>query len=255
MGIVTELPQIALLLIVSVALFAGFVKGAVGFGMPLIMISGLATVLPADVALAALIVPTVVTNGYQAFRHGVRAAWEAVAKFRVFLIALLIFLVISAQLVSVLSQELLFIIIGLPVVAFCLLQLSVWNPQLKQKNRVRDESLIGAFAGMTGGMSGVWGPPTIAYLTAINTPKTEQMRVQGVIYGLGAAALFLAHLKSGVLNAQTIPLSVAMLVPSLAGMVLGGLVHDQMPQATFKRMTLIVLTVAGLNLIRKGLVG
>ncbi|MCI2395842.1 sulfite exporter TauE/SafE family protein [Aliiroseovarius sediminis] len=255
MGIVTELPQIALLLIVSVALFAGFVKGAVGFGMPLIMISGLATVLPADVALAALIVPTVVTNGYQAFRHGVHAAWEAVAKFRVFLIALLIFLVISAQLVSVLSQELLFIIIGLPVVAFCLLQLSAWNPQLKQKNRVRDESLIGAFAGMTGGMSGVWGPPTIAYLTAINTPKTEQMRVQGVIYGLGAAALFLAHLKSGVLNAQTIPLSVAMLVPSLAGMVLGGLVHDQMPQATFKRMTLIVLTVAGLNLIRKGLVG
>nr|WP_255744394.1 sulfite exporter TauE/SafE family protein [Aliiroseovarius sediminis] len=244
-----------MLLIVSVALFAGFVKGAVGFGMPLIMISGLATVLPADVALAALIVPTVVTNGYQAFRHGVHAAWEAVAKFRVFLIALLIFLVISAQLVSVLSQELLFIIIGLPVVAFCLLQLSAWNPQLKQKNRVRDESLIGAFAGMTGGMSGVWGPPTIAYLTAINTPKTEQMRVQGVIYGLGAAALFLAHLKSGVLNAQTIPLSVAMLVPSLAGMVLGGLVHDQMPQATFKRMTLIVLTVAGLNLIRKGLVG
>ncbi|MCK8463900.1 sulfite exporter TauE/SafE family protein [Aliiroseovarius sp. S1339] len=255
MGIVAELSQMTLLLAALVALCAGFVKGAVGFGMPLIMISGLATMLPAELALAALIVPTVVTNGYQAFRHGFLEAWRAVERFRIFLIALLVFLTLSAQLVTVLSQSLLFIIIGVPVVAFCLLQLSGWKPTLKPENRTRDEGLIGAFAGVSGGLSGVWGPPTIAYLTAINTPKAEQMRVQGVIYGVGAVALFAAHLKSGVLNTQTIPLSVALLVPAIAGMFLGGLLHDKMPQATFKRATLIVLTVAGLNLIRRGLWG
>ena len=255
MGLVSELPLITLLFATLVALFAGFVKGTVGFGMPLIMISGLATMLPAEVALAGLIVPTLVTNGYQAFRKGLVAAWQAFGQFRVFLISLLVFLALSAQLVTALSQSLLFIIIGVPVVAFCLLQLSGWQPKLRPANRVRDESLIGGLAGVSGGISGIWGPPTIAYLTAIDTPKSEQMRVQGVIYGLGAVVLFFAHSKSGVLNAATIPLSVSMLPPALAGMVLGGLVHDRMPQATFKRVTLIVLTVAGLNLIRKGLLG
>lgn len=255
MGLLTEIPQLTLLLAAFVAVFAGFVKGAVGFGMPLIMISGLATMLPAEQALAALIVPTVVTNGYQAFRQGLMAAWQAVAKFRVFLIALLICLTLSAQLVTVLSQSALFILIGVPVVAFCLMQLSGWKPTLRPKDRKRDESLIGAFAGLSGGLSGVWGPPTIAYLTAINTPKAEQMRVQGVIYGAGAVALFVAHLKSGVLNAQTLPMSISMLFPALIGMALGGVLHDRMPQATFKRVTLIVLTVAGLNLIRRGVWG
>jgi len=255
MGILTELPFWVLAIATSVTLFAGFVKGAVGFGMPLIMISGLAAVLPAETALAALILPTLMTNGQQALRHGMQAAREAVLKFRVYLMALALWLVVSAQLVTRVPQGVLFILIGVPVFAFSLMQLRGWTPRLQPKNRVRDEGLVGSIAGFVGGLSGVWGPPTIVYLTALETPKEEQMRVQGVIYGIGALVLVGAHMKSGVFNVQTAPLSVAMMVPAFAGMWIGGRFNDQMPQKTFKRATLIVLTVAGLNLIRKGLMG
>lgn len=255
MGILAELSPWVLVIAFGVTLAAGFVKGAVGFAMPLVMISGLATVLPAETALAALILPTVLTNVQQSLRQGPKAAWDALRRFRVFLIALLIFIALSAQLVRVLPQSWLFIVIGVPIVLFCLMQLRGWTPALKPENRVRDEGVAGAIAGAFGGMSGVWGPPTVAYLTAINTPKAEQMRVQGVIYGLGATALIAAHLKSGVFNAQTAPLSVAMLAPALIGMFIGGKFHDAMPQKTFKRATLVVLTLAGLNLIRKGMMG
>ncbi|MEZ5869796.1 MAG: hypothetical protein R3D46_15805 [Defluviimonas denitrificans] len=61
---------ILLLTACAITLFAGTVKGAVGFAMPMIMISGLASILPADQALAALIVPTLVTNLAQSFRQG-----------------------------------------------------------------------------------------------------------------------------------------------------------------------------------------
>ncbi len=255
MGILAELTPWVLVLAFGVTLAAGFVKGAVGFALPLVMISGLATVLPAETALAALILPTVLANVQQALRQGPRAAWVAIQRFRVFLIALMVFIALSAQLVRVLPQNGLFIIIGVPIVLFCLMQLRGWVPALRPENRVRDEGVAGAIAGVFGGLSGVWGPPTVAYLTAINTPKAEQMRVQGVIYGLGATALIAAHLKSGVFNAQTAPLSVAMLVPALLGTLIGSKFHDAMPQKTFKRATLIVLTVAGLNLIRKGMMG
>lgn len=204
MGILAELSPWVLSLAIGVTLAAGFVKGAVGFAMPLIMISGLATVLPAETALAALILPTVLTNVQQSLRQGPAAAWETIGKYKVFLISFMILILLSAQLVKVLPQSWLFIAIGGPIVLFCLMQLRGWSPNLKAEHQVRDEGIVGAIAGISGGLSGVWGPPTVAYLTAIHTPKSEQMRVQGVIYGIGALGLVAGHLKSGVLNMHTV---------------------------------------------------
>ena len=41
---------------------SGFVKGVVGFGMPMIFISGLSSFLSPELALAGLILPTVASN-------------------------------------------------------------------------------------------------------------------------------------------------------------------------------------------------
>jgi len=95
----------------------------------------------------------------------------------------------------------------------------------------------------------------VAYLTAINTPKAEQMRVQGVIFGMGAVVLFFAHIKSGIVSAQTMPFSAMLVVPAVIGMMMGQRLQDRIEQAMFKRLTLIVLLVGGLNLIRKGVMG
>ncbi len=255
LGILSELTALTLVGVLSVTLLAGFVKGAVGFAMPMIMISGLASFLPVEQALAALIVPTLLTNTIQALRHGVKAALTSIKRFRVYLGVMLVFLAMSAQLVLILSPNILFLIIGLSIVIFALLQLLGWSPRLAGKRRNGIEALIAAFAGFVGGVSGVWGPPLVAYLTAIKTPKPDQMRIQGVVYGIGAVALTLAHLKSGVLNAQSLPLSIAMTMPALLGMALGLVVHDRLPQNRFRRATLIVLVVAGLNLVRRGVFG
>ena len=55
---------------IGITLFAGFVKGAIGFAMPMIMMSAFGSVLPATTALAALILPTLVTNIQQVFHQG-----------------------------------------------------------------------------------------------------------------------------------------------------------------------------------------
>ena len=94
-----------------------------------------------------------------------------------------------------------------------------------------------------------------AYLTALETPKKEQIRVQGVIYGLGAVALFFAHIASGVINTQTLPFSIALVPTALAGMWIGFRVQDRIDQAAFRKATLVVLLVAGGNLVRRGLMG
>lgn len=233
-------------------LLAGIVKGLVGFGMPMLMISVMAVVLPPDIALAGLILPTLLTNGMQALRQGRAAAWVAIVRFRVYLGVGFVFLVGSAQLVTVLAPETLFLVIGMAIMAFALLQLSGWKPAVPARP-ARLEAGIAAIAGFSGGLSGIWGPPTVAYLTAIDTPKSESVRVQGVIYGLGALALVGAHIQSGVLRVETATFSALLIVPAYVGMVLGQQIHDRVDQATFRRATLALLIVAGANLIRRGL--
>ena len=238
----------------AVALLAGAVKGMVGFGMPMVLVSGLSMTLAPDLALAGLILPTLVTNGFQALREGRIAAVSSIRQFKVFLIVGLIFLVSSAQLISLVPTQAFLLMVGIPVTVFAGIQLLGVKLTLS-KPSARIEAVLGAVAGFVGGISGVWGPPTVAYLTALDTPKAEQLRAQGVIYGLGAAALAVAHIGSGVLRAETIPFSVALTIPAVAGMWVGLRLHDRIDQITFRKVTLLVLMIVGANLLRRGVFG
>jgi uncharacterized membrane protein YfcA len=238
---------------VAITLVGGFVKGVVGFAMPMIMISGFASVMAPDLALAFLILPTVASNLWQAMRGGVGAAWASTRTHWRFLVVLLIAIMFSAQLVNVLPESAMFLILGVPVVLFAVLQLAGWRLRFPDSARRAVEVAVAAFAGFIGGLSGVWGPPTVMYLTALETGKSESVRVQGVVYGGGAVMLALSHVRSGVLTPETAMGSALMLVTGLIGMGLGFRVHDRIDQALFRRLTLVVLIVAGLNLVRRGL--
>lgn len=237
-----------------VAILAGVVKGIVGFAMPLVLLSGLTVFAAPDIALAGLILPTLVTNGQQALRQGPRAALESSKKFWIFLVFGGVALAGTAQLVRVIPVPLMMAVIGALVTGLTVLQLSGWRPHLPQRSW-RIEGSVGAIAGAMGGVSGVWGPPTVLYLTALNTPKGDQMRVQGVIYGLGAVALLAAHVTSGVLRAETIWFSLLLVTPAMAGVWAGGRVLDKINQEMFRRLTLLVLLLAGLNLLRRAAFG
>jgi uncharacterized membrane protein YfcA len=250
LSIFADIAGISILLACATALFAGLVKGLVGFAMPMILISGLSSFLDPVLALAGLILPTLVTNGMQSLRQGPRAALQSVRRFRVFLLAGLLALLASSQLVVVLPAVTLLAGLGAIVVAFAVMQLAGWRPSLPAQGRGMEIG-IGGFAGFVGGLSGVWGPPTVAYLTALGTEKREQMRVQGVIYGLGAVALAAAHIGSGVLNSTTVWFSLILVPPAVLGMWLGGRVQDRIDQDAFRRATLFVLLLGGLNLLRR----
>ncbi|SDE37103.1 hypothetical protein SAMN05421538_10658 [Paracoccus isoporae] len=232
---------------------AGFVKGAVGFAMPMIMMSAFASVMSPQLALAALILPTLVTNIVQAGRQGVGAASGSIRRFRWHIAMVCIFIVVSALFVRSVPQSLMYLTLGVPIIAFAVWQLSGRPLRLPIGRTRRAEIWSGIIGGLYGGISGIWGPPLIVYLLSIGVSKTEQMRVQGVVFLLGAVVLFVAHLFSGVLNASTLPLSAILVLPGLAGMLAGLWVHDRLDVDQFRRWTLVLLVLTGLNLVRRGL--
>ena len=238
-------------LAMAITLFAGFVKGAVGFAMPMIMISGFSSFLSPELALAGLILPTVVTNLSQAFRHGWQPVWATVRTYRRILIATVVFIVISAGFVHVIPQTLFLLLLGLPITAFALLQLAGVNLALKLEHRARAEWILGAIGGLYGGISGVWGPPLLVYLLSIKAGKVETVRAQGVVFLIGAVVLFAAHLHSGVLNTQTLTFSALLVIPAQLGQIIGSRIQDRLDQTRFRRWTLVLLVLTGLNLARR----
>lgn len=242
-----------LLAATAVTLVASFVKGAVGFAMPMIMISGLASFMPAEQALATLIVPTLLANLWQGLRGGWAQVLSVLREFRLFLAVLLVVIALSAQTVTSLPPGVMYLVLGVPIIMFSVLQLLGWAPRVSAARRWMADIGIGGLAGLSGGLSGVWGPPTVLYLTAIDAPKTRAIAMQGVVYGAGAVVLLLSHLRSGLLNEATIPLSLAMVVPMVLGVWVGQRVQDRLDQRRFRRAMLVVLMVVALNLIRRGL--
>ena len=189
---------------IAVTLFAGFVKGAIGFAMPMIMISAFSSFLPPETALAGLILHTLITNLSQAFRHGVQAAWGTVRTYRRILIATVVFILVSAGFVHVIPQALFLLVLGVPITGFAVLQLAGVNLALRLEHRARAEWVLGAIGGLYGGISGVWGPPLLVYLLSIGATKLETVRVQGVVFLIGAAVLFAAQRLVSLQIASTI---------------------------------------------------
>ncbi len=240
-------------LAMTVALTGGMVKGAVGFALPLVMISGLSTIMDPRLALAGLILPVVATNAVQVFRTGLAPAGQAVRLHWRYVVTVMVAIFVAAQFVTSIPRQAFLLVLGVPVVILSAIQLIGWRPTVPPRRRNAAEWGLGTLAGALGGLAGTWGPPTVLYLLAIGTPKDRQMVVQGVIYGLGSIPLVLGHLRSGILNAETALFSASMLPASLVGLLIGLALRDRLDADRVRRITLIVLVVAGLNLIRRGL--
>lgn len=246
-GLATE----AFLLVCGIALFAGFVKGMVGFAMPMIMISGLSSFMSPELALAALMVPTLVTNFSQALRQGLDAAVRTTLVYRRFLIAMTVGIFLSAQVMQAVPATVLFLALGIPITAYALFQLMGGSLALKLEHRRGAEWGLGAIGGLYGGFSGVWGPPMLVYLISTHVPKVETVRALGVAFLIGAVALIAAHTQTGVLDARSFGLSVALAVPAQIGMQAGYWAQDRLDQGRFRWWAQVVLAVMGLNLIRR----
>ena len=132
---------------------------------------------------------------------------QAISEFRRYLIIVCVMIVIAAQFVTRVAPETYYLILGVLVTILSLVQLLGLRLVIPPHRRALGDVSIGLFAGAMGGFSGTWGPPTVLYLLALDTPKAKTMLVQGVVYGIGSIMLVLGHLNSGVITGPSIGFS------------------------------------------------
>lgn len=244
---------LALLGALAAMAFGGFAKGVVGFALPMVAVSGVGSIMSAEMAVAAIILPSFVTNFWQAFRAGFAPVLEALRHYwRIFVVMLPVLAGIALSFKRF-PDAVLFTVMGVIVLIFAISEFlrvrAEYNPSKAT------EYAVGLASGFTGGLGGLWGPPIMIYLMLTGVQKSDFVRVMGVVFFGGTIVLIAAHLASGVLRAETVGFSALMILPAMLGMWVGMRVQDRLDQDRFKRAVLVVLVLAGLNLLRRGLTG
>lgn len=236
--------------VVLALLMGGFIKGTVGIGMPLLIVSLLGLVLDPRLVLALVVVPIVVTNFWQAFATGF--PWDKLLRFWPLILAFSIGTWLGAQVIAWINPDMLLGILGIIVVVFC--SISLLNPAMRMPQRweMWAGPGVGMGAGLLNGVSTVNGPPLALYLVSLGLNKDEFVGAYGLILAFGSVPLALSYVSVGVLGLQEFYWSLAALVPILAGLVLGQRLRRYINPDLFKRVLLITLILLGFNLMRRG---
>jgi len=245
--------ELTALAAVTVAfVFGGFAKGATGIGLPVVAIAIMANVLEPRLALASLIMPALATNVWQAARS--EDFFRPLKRFWPMVVCFLATLLIFARVMAKLDTGVLFAILGGVLVLFSVLNL--WRPHtppLTARTQRWAGPVAGLLGGTLGGLTSIWGPPMIMYLVMLRLDKDEWVRTVGFIWGMGVIPLTYAYWQNGVLNPDSLPLSLYACVPALAGTMIGEAARNRINQELFRKALVGFLLIIGFNLIRRGL--
>jgi uncharacterized protein len=248
-----------LLLIAAVFILAGFVKGAIGLGLPTIAMGLLAIVMSPVEAATILILPSFVTNVWQML---VGPALGAVVR-RLWPMTLAVCLgtwaglglmtgagarVGSALLGGALA---LYAVTGLAGAHFSLATFS------RKQGRALERlvgALIGAVTGVITAATGVFAIPAVPYLQAIGLQKEEFVQALGLSFTVSTVALAVNVAIEGGLRVSTATTSLAALFFACIGMWIGQAARLRMSPALFRRWFFMGLLLLGLYLVVRSLV-
>ena len=240
------------LLLASLALMlGGFVKGAIGVGLPVVAIALLSNFLPVPLLLAIVVIPIVLTNLWQAINAG--NLRRPLARFWPMILCLLVLIWFSARLVVELDARILYALIGSSVLLFVLSSYFrvEWNVSPSAERWAGP--LAGSLGGFLGGMSAIWGPPMMIYFVMLRLPKEDYIQAVGLVWFIASIPLVIAYVRYGILTSDTVLLSMLACVPGFIGVAIGQALRKYVNQQAFTKLLLLFLFLVSLNLLRRAI--
>jgi uncharacterized protein len=237
----------------AIFLFAGFIKGIVGLGLPVLAIGLLSLVMPPAQAVALLTVPSIVTNVWQlAGPHLAaltRRLWALLLASFVAVLAGLStgFLVADAKGYALAA-------VGVSLLVYGLLGLAPFHIRVPARNERWLGPLIGAATGLVASATGVLSIPSVPYLEALGLRRDELVQALGLSFSVTTAALMIGLFRYGVMQMSVAALSLVALAPALAGMAAGQWVRMRIHPQAFRVIFFLGLVALGGHLLWRTLV-
>lgn len=238
-------------MIVLAFLLAGAVKGAIGFGVPIIVISLLSVALPVREAIALGVLPAFVGN-LAMMREGGRVR-EILARFWPLLLSQGVFMVIGAVLLTQIPTQAVLVLLGVVVITFTLSAGHLPTLTLRPRQEKAAGLGLGVITGLLAGTTTIFGPPTIMYMTALRLDRATYVAAIGTLWTLTNVMIMGAFGATEILTLPLLLASLPMAPVLMVGYPAGRWLRLRVAETTFRRLIMAGLFVSGARLIITGL--
>ena len=246
----TELP--ILVLVAATFLLAGGVKGVIGLGLPTVSLAILTATVGLQPAMALLLVPSFVTNLWQAVIGGnfitiLKRIW-------VFLLMATVTVWIGGSVLVVANVSRLSALLGVLLVIYSALSLIRPSVSLTKTWESWAGPLIGTINGVLTGMTGSFVVPGVLYLQAIGLPRDQLIQAMGMLFTVSTVALAVSLGGQDLLSAELGTISIVSVVPAVIGMLLGQKLRQRLPEDKFRKVFFNSILILGLYIIVRSLI-
>jgi uncharacterized membrane protein YfcA len=245
--------EVRLALVLLVIGGAAVVKGAIGFGFPLIAVPLIANILDPRSAVVILSIAAVVGNvGIRVRGGGSRATLRRLAPT---IGGLVVGTIGGALLLANLDAALLGAIVGACALLFA--AVSALKPELAvPAGWERYLALpMGLLGGLLGGSTSIFAPAIASYLHALHLGKREFVFFVTLLFMVGGLVQVVSYARLGLYDARLLLIILATCVPNVLGLLVGVRLQDRIDPLLFRRIVLAVIFLSGLNLVAKGFNG
>lgn len=242
------MPDAATLLAVTLTfLLAGAVKGVVGLGLPSIALALLTATQGLHSAMALLIMPSLVTNVWQALSGGYGR--RTLARVWPFLLAATLTVWVGALALRRIDVAWLSGLLGVLLAAYALFALMRAAVRIPPATERWAGPLLGGINGVLTGMTGAFAFPGVLYLQGLGLPRDQLVQAMGMLFTASTLALALALGGQQLLGWDTGLLSTGAVLPALLGMALGRRLRHRLPEPVFRRVFFVALLGLGLYIL------
>jgi len=227
------LPDAAFLAVICGVFFlGGFVKGAIGLGLPTVAMGLLSIAMPPAQAAATIVIPAVATNIWQMF-----AGPALLALARRFALLVLGMVVGTFATVGLLTQStaLAAAALGAVLAAYGLLGFVRGRLEIGRRAERWLSPVVGLITGAINGATGIFVIPSAPYLNSLKLEKEELIQSIGIAAFTCPLALGCALALRGRFEAGLAASSLVALLPALAGMYAGQRLRRRLNPEVFRR--------------------
>ncbi|WLP94124.1 sulfite exporter TauE/SafE family protein [Psychrobacter sp. M13] len=244
------------LLLMAIFALASLLHGISGLGVTLVTTTALASMYPLPYAIVLVIFPSLLLNAMTWLAGGERTIWQNFIYYgrRYWLLALTSLLgsILGAKLLLIVDSAYILLLLA-AVIGYYVIS-SLLGKQIKLPNTKPVLIIVGFSAGIIGGSTNAMSTILMMYLLSASDDKNTIAKVGNMCYLLGKIAQII------VLREPIMALShgewqlIALLsVLSVVALLIGIRMRRYLPQARFRQLILVILTVLGLRVGWQGI--
>lgn len=234
-----------MLLIAFIALLvAGIVKGAIGSGVPVIVVPILTMLYDVQLAIALLVAPNLFSNALQVWQY--RRHLLPLRFLAAFSIAGGLGIVLGTWGLVVLSPDILSLSVAGVIVLYLIIKVMKRRIALPFNIAARLAIPIGLLAGVLQGAAGMSAPASVTFLNAMQLKRNVFIGSISVFFVAITIVQIPALLNAGILTLERFLFSILALVVILAAMPLGARLGKRLPHRWFDNLVMLLLaSIAG----------